>query len=45
MQSPRAESMRDGDASCCSLDTESYAIEESHLRGFYDGDAMEVSVK
>jgi hypothetical protein len=37
--------MRDSDASCCSLDTESCAIEESRLRGFCDGDAMEVSVK
>jgi hypothetical protein len=30
---------------CCSLDNGSCAQEASHLWGFYDCDAMEVSVK
>jgi hypothetical protein len=37
--------MKDGDASCCSLDTESCTIEESRLRGFCDGNVIEVSVE
>jgi hypothetical protein len=36
--------MRDGVASYCSLDTKSCAREESRLRGFCDGVAVEVSI-
>jgi hypothetical protein len=36
---PPAESMRDGDASCCNLYTESCGTEAARLRGFSDGDA------
>jgi hypothetical protein len=43
-KAPPAESMRDGDASCCNIDTKSYAREESRFRGFGDGVAVEVSV-
>jgi hypothetical protein len=37
--------MRAGDVICYSLNTESYAKEASRLQGFFDYDAMEVSVK
>ena len=41
---PPTESTRDGDASCCSLDTKNCVREDSYLRGFCDGDVVEVSV-
>ena len=39
------ESMKASDVICCILDNESCAQEASRLRGFYDCDAMEVTIK
>jgi hypothetical protein len=41
MQTPPAESMRAGDVICWSLHNDSYAYEESRLRGFCDYNAVE----
>ena len=45
MQSPPGESIRTGDTSCYNLDIESSVMEASRLQGFYDGVAVEASVK